>query len=343
MKLSLIIPTYNRPKDIMRLLRNLNLQNNKPDEVIIVDASDTEETKMLVEKNKEGFDYPVSYYSHEKGLTRQRNFGIEKARYEIIGFSDDDSLYAPDFMARIIGIFEKDKAGEIGGASGLIFNVGPSNIQIIDDYLRNDPKEAEFSAFMERFINIGKNTWSLRVRKGLERVVFLQAAKEGTFCPIRCRFYGIEKPFAGTKTVDYLRGIAFYRKKVFEQAHYSDFFEGYGFGEDVHFSLQVGKRWKLIETGEAFGYHLHAPSGRPNLFKVGIMSTRNNFYIFRTHKKRGILEYLMFWYFFILNAMLDFSAIVLLRNAGEITRLFMGRCYGGIMVVRDSLRKKRLA
>lgn len=339
MKLSLIIPTYNRPKDIMRLLKNLNLQTKKPDEVIIVDASDTDETKILVEQNMKEFTYPVSYYRHEKGLTRQRNFGISKAKYEIIGFSDDDSLYAPDFMARIIVIFEGDETSEIGGASGLIFNVGPSSIPLIDDYLSNDPKEAEFSAFMERFIKTGVDTWRTRLRKGLERVVFLQKVKEGTFCPIRCRFYGIGQPFAGTKTVDYLRGIAFYRKKVFEQVQYSDFFAGYGFGEDVHFSLQVAKRWKLIEAGEAFSYHLYAPSGRPDLFKVGIMSTRNYFYIFRTYKKRGILEYVMFWYFFILNAMLDFSAIVLLRNAGEITRLFMGRCYGGIMVVRDSLRR----
>jgi len=90
----------------MRLLKNLNLQIRRPDEVIIVDASDTEETKMLVEQNREGFAYPVSYYAHEKGLTRQRNFGISKANYEIIGFSDDDSLYAPDFMSRIMDIFE---------------------------------------------------------------------------------------------------------------------------------------------------------------------------------------------------------------------------------------------
>jgi glycosyltransferase involved in cell wall biosynthesis len=340
LRLSLIIPTYNRPKDIMRLLKNLNLQTRKPDEVIIVDASDTEETKMLVEYNKEEFTYPISYYSHEKGLTRQRNFGVSKARYDIIGFSDDDSLYAPDFMARINAIFERDQTNEIGGASGLIFNVGPSNILAIDDYLRNDPKEAEVSAFMERFVNIGKDTWSTRLRKGLERVVFLQKAKEGTFCAIRCRFYGIRQSFAGTKTVDFLRGIAFYRKKVFEQVLYADFFEGYGFAEDVHFSLQVGKRWKLMVDGEAFSYHLHSPSGRPDLFKVGIMSTRNYFYIFRTYSKRGILEYIMFWYYFILNALLDFSAIVLLRNSDKIIRLFMGRCYGGILVVRDSFKRR---
>ena len=128
MKLSLIIPTYNRPNDIMRLLRNLNHQNKKPDEVIIVDASDTDKTKQIIESNKKCFAYPLSYYGHAKGLTRQRNFGISKAHYEIIGFTDDDSLFEPDYLARIVGIFENDKAEEIGGASGITFDVGPSNI-----------------------------------------------------------------------------------------------------------------------------------------------------------------------------------------------------------------------
>jgi len=324
----------------MRLLTNLNLQTRKPDEVIIVDASDTEETKVLVEHNKKGFAYPISYYSHEKGLTRQRNFGIGKAQYEINGFSDDDSLYEMDFMARIVAIFERDQTSEIGGASGLIFNVGPSNIPLIDEYLKNDPTGAEFSSFMKRFANRGQDTWRSRLRKCLERVVFLQGAREGTFSPVRCRFCSIEKPFAGAREVDYLRGIAFYRKKVFEHIQYSDFFKGYGFAEDIHFSLQVGKTWKLIMVGETFSYHLHAPSGRPDLFRVGIMYTKNYFYIFKTYRKRNIIEYVFFWYFFSLNTLLDVAPIFLLKNAGDRLRFFVGRFFGGLMVLRDSLKRR---
>jgi len=329
MKLSLIIPTYNRPHDIARLLRNLNLQIRKPDEVIIVDASETTETKVFVESSLEEFAFPVHYYSHEKGLTRQRNFGVEKARHDIIGFSDDDTIYSTDFMTRILAVFDNDRARRIGGVSGLIFNVMPSNIQIIDDYLRNGSKKAEFAAFMKCFINSGKDNWRTVLRKGLERIVFLQKAREGTFCPVRCRFYGIEKPFAGTRAVDYLRGIAFYRKEVFEHVKYSEFFEDYGFGEDVHFSLQVGKRWKLVEVGEAFGYHLHAASGRPDLFKIGYMHARNYFYIFKTYENRNILSYFVFWYFFYMSAILEFLPALVGKSSLHRTTLFLGRIYGG--------------
>lgn len=333
MRLSLIIPTYNRPHDIARLLRNLNFQTRKPDEVVIVDASDTDETKQSIERNKEAYAYPLNYYSHEKGLTRQRNFGVSKAKGEIIGFTDDDSLFEPDYFERILLVFEKDKAGVIGGASGRFFNVGPSNIQVIDDYLRNGPKQAELSAFMERFKNTGKDIWSKRLRKGLERVLFLHKGEEGTFCPIRCRFYGIKKPFVGTKTVDFLVGIAFYRKKVFEQVQYSDFFQGYGLAEDVHFSLQVGKNYQLVVAGEAICYHLHAPSGRPDLFKFGYMSSVNYFFIFKTYEKRNMLSYLIFWYFYCINALLDFLPALVGKNSLCRIKLFLGRICGGFSCI----------
>jgi glycosyltransferase involved in cell wall biosynthesis len=318
---------------------NLNLQIKKPDEVIIVDASESSETERILEKGRSQFFYPIHYYRYQKGLTRQRNFGIGKAKYEIIGFSDDDCLYVPDFMARIVAIFEKDEAREIGGASGFIFNVGASNILTIDKYLENNPNETEFSSFMKQFSNRSQDTWRSRYRKGLECVVFLQTGKGGTFCPIRCRFYGFTQPFAGTKAVDFLRGIAFYRREVFEQDRYSDFFTGYGFGEDVYFSLLLGRRWRLMVDGEAYSYHLQSPSARPNDFRIGIMSTTNYFHIFKTYRKRNVLEYVLFWYFFSLNTLLDLLPIFLLRDAGGLLRLFMGRCYGGLIVLRNSLKK----
>jgi hypothetical protein len=186
---------------------------------------------------------------------------------------------------------------------------------------------------MKRFINIEKDSCSKRLRKGLERIFFLQKGKEGTFCPIRCRFYGIEKPFAGAKTVDFITGIGFYRKKVFDQVQYSDFFQGYGLAEDVHFALQVGKLYQLMVEGEAICYHLHAPSGRPDLFKFGYMSSVNFFFIFKTYKKRNLMSYFIFWYFFGVSALLDFLPALVGKNSSYRAKLFLGRIYGGVSCI----------
>jgi glycosyltransferase involved in cell wall biosynthesis len=328
LRLSLIIPTYNRPKDIMRLLRNLNLQTRKPDEVIIVDASDTEETKMLVEHNKEEFTYPISYYSHEKGLTRQRNYGVSKARYDIVGFTDDDSLFEPDYFARILNIFEKDLTKEIGGASGSIVVIDHTKITVIDERLREIVRKEEFSTLMKDFFSATLTTHRPKMRQRIEKILFMHSVKEGTYCSTNGRFCFLKTLFRGQKVVDFLPGIAFYRKDIFNSVRYSDFFQGYSFGEDVHFSLQVGKRYSLLVDGEAVCYHLHAPSGRPDLFKIGYMYSRNHFYIFKTYKKHNKIDYFIFWYSFCLNAILDVMPAFIGKNSVDRFKLFFGQIYG---------------
>ncbi len=330
MKLSLIIPTYNRPKDIMRLLRNLNLQDKKPDEVILVDASDTDETKLIVGRSKGRFAFPVSYYSHEKGLTRQRNFGIGKAQYEIIGFSDDDSLFEPDYFLRILDIFEKDTGKEIGGAAGFIIQVEHSKILAIDERLDSIGGKEDFTSLMKAYIYSARTIPRSKAREKIEKLLLMHSEEEGTYCPEKGCFVFPRTLFRGQKVVDFLPGIAFYRKEVFNYTKYSDFFQGYGFAEDVHFSLQVGKRYKLVLDGEALVYHMHSPLGRPDLFRVGYMLARNHYYIFKTYKKRSMTGKATFWYFFCLNALLDVMPAFVGKNSLARIKVFSGQIYGGL-------------
>jgi glycosyltransferase involved in cell wall biosynthesis len=343
LKLSLIIPTYNRPHDIRRLLTNLNLQVRKPDEVIIVDASDNTDTEKIVGEEIKRFSYPIHYYRHEKGLTRQRNFGISQAKYEIIGFSDDDSIYEPDYLDKILTIFIEDVDREIAGASGFIFQTDRSRIPEINDVLKNVTDRTEFSCVMKPFANEVLERRRSKVRELIESLLHVRGEKEkeGTYCPVRGKFYGFKSPFVGRKSVDFLVGIAFYRREIFNHVKYSEFFAGYGYAEDVHLSLQVGKKGNLVVDGEASAYHLHAPSGRPKLFNLGFMTAVNLFYIFRTFKRRSLLSYMGFWYFFYVEALLDFVPAFVGRNTGARLKLFGGRCYGPIIVLVDSIRKNK--
>ena len=338
MKLSLIIPTYNRSADIIRLLRNLNLQTTKPDEVIIVDASETDETRLAVESNLHKLAYPVNYYRHEKGLTRQRNFGIKKARHDIIGFSDDDAIFEPDYLKRILSIFEEDGRKEIGGASGFIYQIEGCRIPGIDHNLKAVNDGRDFSRIMEPLrkgaINVNHSPW----KKRIERIVLLQrkSDREGTYCPLRGKLYGMYTPFTGVREADFLSGIAFYRREVFDRARYSEYFEHYGFGEDAHLSLKVRRFARLVVDGEASAYHLHAPAGRPNLYVIGQMSARNRFYTFRTFNTKGPLLGLLFWSYFWIEAFLDFLPALLGRNARERAKLLYGRFVGSLSTIREA-------
>src|SRR6056297_655414 len=100
MKFNLIICTYKRPGAIASLLESVAKQSRLPDELLVIDASPNEITRKLLEnKNFPGLKY-FKVEDKDRGLTRQRNYGIQKTRedIEIICFLDDDIILEPDYF-----------------------------------------------------------------------------------------------------------------------------------------------------------------------------------------------------------------------------------------------------
>jgi glycosyltransferase involved in cell wall biosynthesis len=82
MKFSLITVTMgDRPQLIARLKASLDAQTYRDFEWIVVDHKDHPEFKG--------------------GLSRARNFGIERATGDILGFPDDDAWYGPDLLESV--------------------------------------------------------------------------------------------------------------------------------------------------------------------------------------------------------------------------------------------------
>ena len=83
MKFSLIVCTYMRPKALLALLESVTKQSSYPDEILIVDGSVNDETKEMFSGNP--FKH-LRYYKvadADRGLTKQRNFGIDKVSEKI--------------------------------------------------------------------------------------------------------------------------------------------------------------------------------------------------------------------------------------------------------------------
>ena len=97
---SLIICTYMRPKPLLKLLESVRKQTVYPDEILIVDGSKNEETEIALLHNK--FKNLKYYLVDEKdrGLTKQRNFGIKNVSNvtEIVCFLDDDTVLDDDYF-----------------------------------------------------------------------------------------------------------------------------------------------------------------------------------------------------------------------------------------------------
>lgn len=113
MKVSVVICTRNRREDIVWALPSI-LGNDHPDyEVIVVDQSDGEETKEIVENAAK--DHPnVRYIAADKrGKSFALNLGVAAAEGEIIACTDDDTETGTGWVSRAASLFAVEPELEI--------------------------------------------------------------------------------------------------------------------------------------------------------------------------------------------------------------------------------------
>jgi len=109
-KLSIVIATYNRYKDLVECLISLFKMDYQPFEIIIVDSRSTDETET-VEKN-----YPVRYISiKEKNRQRARNVGSRLAEGNVVAFLDDDVLVHRKWSKHLLAAYKHPQIGGVGG------------------------------------------------------------------------------------------------------------------------------------------------------------------------------------------------------------------------------------
>lgn len=109
-KVSIIIPLYNSEKYIEKTLESVFAQDYENIEVIIVDDGSTDNSGAIAEAfaKKDG---RAAYYKTENGGPgKARNFGLEKATGDYIGFCDGDDIIKPDMYKTLVEYLEKAEA-----------------------------------------------------------------------------------------------------------------------------------------------------------------------------------------------------------------------------------------
>jgi glycosyltransferase involved in cell wall biosynthesis len=95
-KVSIVIPTYNRYTLLLKTISSLKMQTFKDFEVVVSDDGSTDETANIREHN---FPFPVKYVSQEnQGRSAARNNGITAAEGDIIIFIDDHIILDHRFI-----------------------------------------------------------------------------------------------------------------------------------------------------------------------------------------------------------------------------------------------------
>lgn len=100
-KISIIIPTYNAPDKLQRALTSVFLnRHNKNIEVVVVnDCSDKDYNKVILHWIKQGMNIKYIVNKENVGAGVSRQYGIDKAKNEWIGFIDDDDLISENWYS----------------------------------------------------------------------------------------------------------------------------------------------------------------------------------------------------------------------------------------------------
>ena len=110
---SVIIPSYERPASLTRLLELLSRQVFSDFEVVVVDQS-----AMPLELEALRCNFPIQYiHTTERGPGKSRNLGIQHAKGPVLAFTDDDCEPDVQWLANAYKYFQDD---DIVGLEGLV-------------------------------------------------------------------------------------------------------------------------------------------------------------------------------------------------------------------------------
>jgi glycosyltransferase involved in cell wall biosynthesis len=209
MLVSIIVCTVRRTDLISKLMDCIAAQTYANIETLIIDAGES--------RVSGGGD--VKVIRARKGLTHQRNVGLNHAKGDVICFFDDDVTFGKTFVSQVVSLLQEPSMRDVGGLTGYDVVNYPSPVTL---------------------------RWRLRAL--LRTIPSLQpgdADHLGRTAP-----HSFLKPFRGCREVKWLPGFCqIYRREAIGNFLYDEKLSTYA-GEDKDFSLQVGKRWRLVLCGD---------------------------------------------------------------------------------------------
>lgn len=281
-KLAIVIPTKDRRKDLRMMLESLNIQSERPAQVIVVDGSE-QEVRDVVESFP---DLPIEYVRvFPPSLAKQRNAGMARLRDDITlaGYLDDDVVLEPDAIANMLSFWEAaDKTW--GGAAFNIVNA-----------------EAPRGVWVKRWFG-------------------LDADRRGAVLPSGWTT-APGSPRADLE-VDWLCGGAtVWRRDIIDGYEYDEWFQGMGFLEDVDYSFNIREKYRLMVVSSARLVHNSPPIKPDRHFLLGRYQIINRVYFVRKYRRRG-LSVLRTWTAIFAMVMMHLAQAVVLRERSHLNRAF---------------------
>ncbi len=226
----LIICTRNRPAELARCLSSVLEQARLPTSTTIVDSSDDDETKRVVDDFATQWppEHAITYLRSDPGTAHQRAVGVRATREAIVHFVDDDTVLEPGYLEGIVATFDADTRESIGGVGGFVTDQPEHRFGRVDEWLGLDSRH------------------------------------EGSVLPSGRNVRVYTEPTHDID-VDWLSGCAMsFRRSALDREPPSDTYDTPVFrnGEDIELSYRVRQHARLVVTPRARLSHRESPIGR---------------------------------------------------------------------------------
>ncbi len=121
-KVTVIIPTKNRPDDLRKAVQSILLQEQIPDQLIIVDQSEDDISLNMVTHllNNKSLELTYIHDSSISGLVDAKRVGVENSKHKIVCFLEDDIILDSSYIQEVLIGFKNN--ADMLACSGIITN-----------------------------------------------------------------------------------------------------------------------------------------------------------------------------------------------------------------------------
>jgi len=110
-KVSVIVPVYNVEKYLRKCLNSLANQTLQEIEILVINDGSNDDSQVLIDEFKDQYPLKIkSFVKENGGLSDARNFGLDRATGEFIGFVDSDDEVSENMFAEMHALAKKHNA-----------------------------------------------------------------------------------------------------------------------------------------------------------------------------------------------------------------------------------------
>lgn len=110
-KISVIVPVYNVENYLAKCLDSLVNQTHQNIEILVINDGSKDDSEKIIQEYAQKYPEKIRPFTKENGgLSDARNFGIDRATGDYLGFVDSDDYVAPSMFEEMVHLAEKHQS-----------------------------------------------------------------------------------------------------------------------------------------------------------------------------------------------------------------------------------------